>query len=139
MTAPTGLLKKLQIKAGMKLWLVDVPQAVAEELTAGAEVEPVHAGDDFDGVIAFCETVAELEALMPRIFERMPADGLLWLAYRKGEVAKASGFDRDHGWDAVEAQGWRPVRQVAIDDAWSALRFRPVEKVKAKEGSRFAR
>ncbi|TAE26028.1 MAG: hypothetical protein EAZ91_18465 [Cytophagales bacterium] len=33
-------------------------------------------------------------------------------------------FNRDTGWASVGAAGFEPVRQVAINDDWSALRFR---------------
>ncbi|ODT80271.1 MAG: hypothetical protein ABS76_16375 [Pelagibacterium sp. SCN 64-44] len=138
MSAPTELLHKLQIKAGSRLWLINVPQAVAEEITAGAEVEPVHEKDEYDGALVFIESVRDIEALTPRILAEMPPDGLLWMAYRKGPAAKESGLNRDKGWDALDQAGWRPVRQVAIDDEWSAVRFRPKALVKAKAGSRFA-
>ncbi len=138
MTAPTELLHKLQIKAGTRLWLINVPQAIAEEITSGAEVEPVHEKDEYDGVLAFFDSPAEVEAMVPRILAEMPPDGLLWVAYRKGPAAKATGLNRDTGWAPLETGGWRPVRQVALDEQWSALRFRPKSLVKAKEGSRFA-
>lgn len=138
MSAPTELLHKLQIKAGSRLWLINVPQAVAEEITAGAEVEPVHEKDEYDGALVFVESVRDIEALTPRILAEMPPDGLLWMAYRKGAAAKESGLNRDRGWDALDQAGWRPVRQVAIDDEWSAVRFRQKALVKAKAGSRFA-
>ena len=137
MTEATSLLKKLQIKAGAKLWLINVPQDVAEGITAGAEVEPVHMGEPFDGAIAFCQTPAEVEAFSGQILERLPEDGLLWLAYRKGDAAKEAGLSRDEGWAALERAGFRPVRSVAIDAEWTGLRFRPRSVVKAKEGSRF--
>jgi len=138
MPQPIELIKKLQIRSGARLWLVNVPRAIAEEITAGGAVEPVHAGEDFDGAIAFCETAAELESFAGQILERLPEDGLLWFAYRKGEAAVESGLNRDKGWESVYARGLRPVRQIAFDGTWSGLRFRPAAKVKAKEGSRFA-
>lgn len=30
---------------------------------------------------------------------------------------------------ALERLGWRPVRQVALDEVWSAMRFRLADKV----------
>lgn len=137
MTAPTELLKKLQIKSGARLWLINVPQALAEELSAGAEVEIVHESDSRDGVIAFFDSVEEVPIVIPRILQSMPEDGLLWVAYRKGPQAKTAGLNRDTGWQPLEAAGWRPVRQVSIDEDWSALRFRPRDRVKAKEGSKY--
>jgi hypothetical protein len=134
MTVPTELIKKLQVKAGAKLWLINVPRAVAEALTSGAEVEVVPGGEGCTGVIAFCETPAEIGAFIAQVLEKLPEDGLLWLAYRKGNPA----FNRDRGWDALGEHGLRPVRQVAVDEVWSALRLRPTALVKAKPGSRFA-
>lgn len=40
-------------------------------------------------------------------------------------------FNRDTGWASVGATGFEPVRQVAIDEDWSALRFRRVEFIKS--------
>ena len=39
-------------------------------------------------------------------------------------------FNRDSGWLVLGAAGFEPVRMVAIDDDWSALRFRRVEHIK---------
>lgn len=138
MTTPTELLHRLQIKAGSKLWLINVPQQIAEEITAGAEVELVHGDSYYDGVLACFTGPAEVEAMAPRILAELPPDGLLWVAYRKGAAGKTAGLTRDTGWAPLEAEGLRPVRAVALDEEWSALRFRPKEKVKAKEGSQFA-
>lgn len=138
MATPTELLRKLQIVSGSRLWLINVPQAIAEQISAGAEVEPVHGDSYYDGVIACFDSPAEIEAMAPRILKELPPDGLLWLAYRKGTAGKAMGLNRDKGWEALEEAGYRPVRQVALDGEWSALRFRPRALVKAKEGSRFA-
>lgn len=138
MTAPIELLHKLQIKAGTKLWLINVPREMAEEITAGAEVELVHGDSYYDGVVAFFGAPSEVETVVPRILAELPPDGLLWVAYRKGAAGKSVGLTRDMGWEPLERAGLRPVRQIALDDEWSALRFRPREKVKAKEGSQFA-
>ncbi|MCW5720564.1 MAG: hypothetical protein KIS86_05425 [Devosia sp.] len=137
MSAPTQLLHKLQIPSGTRLWMINVPQPLAEQLTAGAEVEPVQGEDDCDGVLACFGSPAEVEAMMPRIFNKLPPDGLLWVAYRKGAAGKQAGLTRDTGWGALAEAGYRPVRQVALDEDWSALRFRPKALVKAKDGSRF--
>ena len=137
MSTPTELLHKLQVKSGARLWLINVPQVLAEELSAGAEVEIVHEKDAYDGVLAFFDTAAEVPAVVGRILKEMPPDGLLWVAYRKGPAAKAAGLNRDMGWESLDEAGWRPVRSIAIDEEWSALRFRPREKVRAKAGSKF--
>jgi hypothetical protein len=48
---------------------------------------------------------------------------------------KGSNIDlsREEVWAAMEGTGWRPVSQIAIDDVWSALRFRPIHDVKSRK------
>ena len=129
MTAPTELLHKLQVKAGAKLWLINVPRPFAEALTAGAEVEPVPAGEAYDGAIAFCQNPMEVASFAGQILPGLPADGLMWFAYRKGEAGRRAGLTRDTGWEALKSQGFDTVRSIAFDEEWTGLRFRQREVV----------
>jgi hypothetical protein len=58
----------------------------------------------------------------------VPADvtlglALVWVAYPKaGKLG--TDLNRDRLWQLVQDEGIRPVRQIAIDEVWSALRFR---------------
>lgn len=131
MTAAAELVKKLQIKAGSRLCLINVPRDIAEAIIAGAEAKSVKLGVPCDGVLAFAETPADVDKFGPQALAALPADGLLWFAYRKGAAAKATGLSRDAGWDALASADWRPVRSVAIDGVWTGLRFKPVELVKS--------
>jgi hypothetical protein len=126
------LLKKLQIRSGARLWLINVPERIAEALTAGAEVEPVGHGEAFDGAIAFCANPTEVARFVTQILPGLPEDGLLWFAYRKGDAAKASGLSRDAGWSALNTAGFNPVRSIAFDEEWTGLRFRHDSMVKAR-------
>ena len=54
------------------------------------------------------------------------------MAYPKGTSKRYTcEFHRDNGWAALEAAGFEGVRMVAIDEDWSALRFRRKEFVKS--------
>jgi hypothetical protein len=58
-------------------------------------------------------------------------DAILWFCYPKGTSKKYTcDFNRDTGWASLGQLGWEPVRQVAIDDDWSALRFRNPDFIK---------
>jgi hypothetical protein len=49
----------------------------------------------------------------------------VWVAYpKKASRRYGCEFDRDTGWQALGDAGFEPVRQVAIDEDWSALRCR---------------
>ena len=51
-------------------------------------------------------------------------DKLAWIAYPKaGKLG--TDLNRDLLSAALAGEGVQPVRQVAIDEVWSALRFRP--------------
>jgi hypothetical protein len=45
----------------------------------------------------------------------------------------ASAFSKT-GWDVIRNAGFDSVRQIAIDEDWSALRFRHVEYIKSHAG-----
>ncbi|HEX3836066.1 MAG TPA: hypothetical protein VHW25_03810 [Steroidobacteraceae bacterium] len=61
----------------------------------------------------------------------MHGDAILWMVYPKGTSKKYHcEFNRDCGWPILAAAGFEPVRMVAIDADWSALRFRRVQFIK---------
>jgi len=59
--------------------------------------------------------------LLPSVEE----DAVLWFAYPK-QTSKtySSDLNRDSCWQALEPLALQPNRQIAIDDDWSALRFK---------------
>ncbi len=63
--------------------------------------------------------------------EYTEGDAIIWLAYpKKSSKRYHCAFNRDTGFAPFGRFGFEPVRQVAIDDDWSALRFRRVEFIK---------
>ncbi len=53
------------------------------------------------------------------------------MVYPKGTSKKYTcEFNRDNGWQRLGEHGFEPVRMVAIDEDWSALRFRRAEHIK---------
>jgi hypothetical protein len=99
-TVTTDLFKKLQLKPGARLWLINMPPPFADEIIAGG-IKAAKPGTSFDGAIVFCDSPDDVAAHAKRILAGIPQDGLLWFAYRKGKAAKTSGLSRDVGWDAL--------------------------------------
>ena len=81
--------------------------------------------------LAFVTKQAEVDAISRAFAEKLEGDGQIWLAYPKGTSKRYKcEFNRDTGWAVLGQLGFETVRMVAIDEDWSALRFRRVEYVK---------
>ena len=119
-TAVMDVYAKLQIKPGQKVAVVAA--GTGAPVVGGVDI--VQKPEDADVVVAFVLTRADLEGVAAPAVEAARQDKLAWIAYPK---ARQLGTDlsRDLLARAVAGSGIRPVRQVAIDDVWSALRFRP--------------
>jgi hypothetical protein len=83
--------------------------------------------------LAFVTRKSEVDRLTPLIAKRAPGDAIVWFAYPKGTSKKYKcDFNRDTGWDKLKAAGFDTVRAIAIDEDWTALRFRRVEYIAKK-------
>jgi hypothetical protein len=107
---------KLQIKPGQTVAVVDAPVPVA----LAAAAAPVR---EADAVLLFARTRAELLAHVPAAREAAARGALTWLVYPK---ARQLGTDltRDVLRADVAGHGLDTVRQVSVDDTWSALRVK---------------
>jgi hypothetical protein len=56
-------------------------------------------------------------------------DSVLWFAYPKGTSKVKTDINRDTIRVTSEGFGITTVTAISIDDTWSGLRFRPVDKV----------
>jgi hypothetical protein len=87
--------------------------------------------------LAFVTQQKELDRLAKLLTVAADGDALLWFAYPKGTSKRYScEFNRDTGWDVLRSAGFDTVRAVAIDEDWSALRFRRNEFIKPKSRRR---
>jgi hypothetical protein len=115
--------RKLQLKAGTQVALIGVPEGV--DLTLPDDVIVTGAAAGADAVIAFVRTASELDGSAAAALEAARADRLAWVAYPKaGQLG--TDLNRDRLATAARERGAQPVRQVSIDEVWSALRFRPL-------------
>jgi hypothetical protein len=128
-----GLAKKLLLKPNMRIGVMNGPDGyhdLFDELPPGAEL--VAAGTEsgpLDAVVLFVRSLAELEALAPKAMAQIPFDGLCWIAYPKKSSKIKTDIDRDTGWAKMSALGYAGVGLVAMNETWSAMRYRPAERV----------
>ena len=124
------ILQKLRYKDDQNALLLNAPERFSMEV---ADANLLHDVTDreghFDFVLLFVQNRDDADRLGPVAVRSGRYDAVLWIAYPKGGDKAGIDINRDNGWDAVTALGLRPVAQVAIDETWSALWFRPSEQV----------
>jgi len=117
---------KLLIKPGGTVWISTAEhRALVGPLPDGA----THAGTPGEAAVAvlFAADAAQVRRLLDEHRDGLPTT--IWIAYPKGNKAD---INRDTLWPIVAGYGLRPNGQVAMDEVWSALRFRPLKPGEAR-------
>ncbi len=86
-------------------------------------------------VQVFATRPSEISRFAQRLSKYAAPNALVWISYPKKTSKLAGNLSRDVIRKAMSVRGWRAVSIVAIDEVWSALRFRPAGQV----GSRLRR
>lgn len=124
--AESPLAKKLQIKAGAQVLVLDAPDGYLDELVPlpdGARVvERAHG--HFDVVQAFVRTRAEVDRRAPIVIGSAKPGAVIWLCWPKQSAHVATDLTRDVLFEHLQRFGLRAVSNVSIDETWSALRFK---------------
>jgi hypothetical protein len=130
----TPLLKKLGIKPGKRMLILNAPEGYMATLAPLPEdtimqTQAEGTGGTFDFVQVFVRDKADLHRSAPIAIQAVKSAGLLWFTYPKKTSAIKSDISRDVLWEELSDSGVHPVTMIAIDDTWSALRFRPNDEV----------
>ncbi len=120
--------EKLQIKPHTTVWLshaehlpllTPMPDGVRES----------DAPSTATTAVLFADSAAEARKLLTDHADDLSKPSVLWIAYPKGNKAD---INRDTLWPIAADFDLRPNGQVAIDDRWSAMRFRPNKSGEAR-------
>ena len=126
---------KLNLKDQPEILVLNAPSSFGAELRTLAGVT-VHTqlptGKPVAFALAFTTRKAEVDSLAGPLARLAQGDAIVWFAYPKGTSKRYTcDFNRDTGWGALGRCGFEAVRQIAIDEDWSALRFRRAEFIKS--------
>jgi hypothetical protein len=128
----TPLFKKLNLAEIDTIHVLDAPASFEAELEAlrGVTVHRTAKGT-VQFALAFVTTLDQVAKATDALTRAADGDAVLWMVYPKASSKRIRcEFTRDTGWQALGAAGYEPVSQVAIDEDWSALRFRKAEYIK---------
>ena len=140
--AASPLFKKLNLGVHQEIAVFNAPESFESELKQLKGVKITRDPGKPKGVkfgLAFAITQAQLDRAAKILAAGSEGDAVIWFAYPKGSSKRyACEFNRDTGWQVIRGAGFDSVRQVAIDEDWTALRFRRVEYIKdsVRQGKR---
>ncbi|MCU0708178.1 MAG: hypothetical protein MUF23_07800 [Pirellula sp.] len=129
------LFKKLNLGTCDTILVLNAPDSFEAELSQLEGIRVLRkatAKTKTSFAIGFAMTQSECDRVSSTIAAATQGDSVVWIAYPKGSSKKyRCEFNRDTGWTVLGDAGFEPVRQVAIDEDWSALRFRRVEHIRS--------
>jgi hypothetical protein len=130
----SSMAKKLRLAAGQKVAVLNAPDGYTARLSPGpADIDTrLQAVQAYDVVQLFVNSTDELRRLGPDAIRAVKPDGLLWITYPKGGQTRAVTdlpatpwwTKRDVLGEITSVTGYKPVAFVAIDENYTALRFK---------------
>ncbi len=130
-----SIFDKLNLKSQTEILVLNAPASFTPQLDALDGVKVLRKATSKTRVsfaMGFALTQAELDRISRDLIAASDAgDVIIWIAYAKGTSKRyTSEFNRDSGWTVLKDAGFDTVRMVAIDEDWSALRFRRTAHIK---------
>ena len=121
----TPLPKKLGIKDGFQVRLIEAPSEVVAELKSSLEkcklARDTKAPLDF--AMLFTKSAASLKKEFPRIGKNLTSAGMLWVSWPKKTSAVPTDLNENIVRDIGLAAGLVDVKVCAVTDVWSGLKF----------------
>jgi len=121
----TPLPKKLGIKSGFRVCLVDAPPEVRGELSAElAACEITRDGKSpLDFAMVFTKSKTALSGEFNRISGLLAPAGMIWVSWPKKSSGVATDLDENIIREIGLAAGLVDVKVCAVTEVWSGLKF----------------
>lgn len=130
----SAVFAKLNLTDQKEIVVLNAPETFEPELRklSGVTIRTRVPSRSVSFALAFVVRQPDVDSMARSLTKIADGDAIIWFAYPKGSSKRyKSEINRDNGWKALGAAGFEGVRMVAIDEDWSAVRFRRVEFIKA--------
>ncbi|BDI29229.1 DUF3052 domain-containing protein [Capsulimonas corticalis] len=121
----TPLVKKLGVKAGMRVAFVNPPEGY--QLLLGELPQPITIADPREGPLDFVHFFTlestELEMRFPDLMRALTPNGMLWVSWPKRASKIATDLSDVHVREIGLRLGLVDVKVCAVDEIWSGLKF----------------
>ena len=131
----TSLFKKLNFKNQPSIYCLNHPESFQQQLDEMAMFTDVktlvRSNAKIEFILVFVTRQKEIDKYVKKLGPLLEGDALVWMCYpKKSSKNYTCDFNRDTGWDIMGEYDLEGVRMVAIDEDWSALRFRNIKYIK---------
>ena len=128
--------KKMNFKEQQTVLLLKAPNSFLPIVDAMQTLTEFHFSPakelHYPFILIFLYQESDISWSAELIKHHLGEDCLFWLAYPKKSSKKyTTDLSRNSNWQPIGDLGYEGVRQVAIDEDWSALRFRDARFIKS--------
>jgi hypothetical protein len=120
---PNPLYKKLGLKDGQKVILVNIPVNYFDLLVEVPDVEEAELNDLADFVHVFESSLSALEISFAKAFQRLAAKGMIWVSWPKKTSKVPTDLDYHVAKSVAAKHGMFDVKVSAIDEIWTACKY----------------
>ncbi|KIA96469.1 hypothetical protein OC25_01565 [Pedobacter kyungheensis] len=127
-----SFLKKLQVKPGFKVKIVDAPEnaaAIFGDIPADVLMQYQDKAD-FSALITFSTSKAQLNAQIKDNIGQMDTKTICWVFYPKKTSKIPSDLELMKSWEELSSFGLTPCASAAVNETWTALRLKFISEVK---------
>jgi hypothetical protein len=121
------IIKKFKFKD--KGIVLNAPSIIGKEFTKLGFKTSFEKPAKSANTLVFINNNKEYLDFLKKDLKNVEPDSVLWFAYPKGTSKIKTDINRDTIRVTGEEYGITTVTAISIDDTWSALRFRPIDKV----------
>ena len=125
--AESALAKKMKLKSGLKVAIINAPENYVDTLRHDTALSPTLNGK-FDWIQIFVRNKAEMDGLAPKAAKALKPQAILWISFPKGTSKIQTDLTRDKGWDSIQKLDLKWVHLVSVNDTWSAFALRPYKE-----------
>lgn len=109
--------------------VLNAPAAIGKEFVKMGFKTNFDKTEKSKNTLIFINNNKEYTDFLNNDLKNVEPDSVLWFAYPKGTSKIKTDINRDTIRVTGEEFGITTVTAISIDDTWSALRFRPVDRV----------
>ena len=121
----TPLVKKLGIKPGVTLYLVNAPSnypALVSPLPEGVRVQ-TRLARNIDFIHIFSKNTEHLKKTLMKVLGKLSPDGMIWVSWPKRASKVTTDITEDSVRELALPLGLVDIKVCAVDEVWSGLKL----------------